>query len=562
MSHLEAVGRLDQETGPARRPPPDPARTGCPRLRSPPAGPAEAAALVLRCPPAFPGRVGGGGSSESPAGVGREHGSQTLIGALLPRSRLCRSRLRADRIWSDRNVDGAHKALGFRRTLQGRCLTGALADRIDPRPGGRYHRSGDLPDHGPGLGPAGLRPVRPPLVERPLPALRRPPRAGARSTATTSASGCVARHADCLAVLRDRRSSSDSLNVAAERMPEGFRTPVDEDDPVAPGHARDATVPVPGPARPHPAARAGVQGLHPEGGRVAARPDPAGGRRAASTPPSRPARSTCWRRSPTRCRSGSSATCSVSRTRTTTASRSGPTPWPEASIPTSSSPPRSSRPAGEAVLQFSQYFFELLAERRRVPGRGPAQPAGRGRGRRHGAERGGAAVHLHPVAGGRPRDDGQPHRRRDPGPAAPPRPAGAVPHRSRGQPERHRGDAPLRLARCSSPAGPSLEDCEFGGVEFAAGDFAMLLLASGNHDPEQFDDPERFDIGRNPNPTSGSGSASTTAWARRWPAWRPRWHSPHWCGGRPTLALAADDVTYKTNVVLRGMESLPVSMRG
>ncbi len=51
--------RLDQETGPARRPPPDPARTGCPRLRPPPAGPAEAAALVLRLPPALPGRVGG-----------------------------------------------------------------------------------------------------------------------------------------------------------------------------------------------------------------------------------------------------------------------------------------------------------------------------------------------------------------------------------------------------------------------------------------------------------------------------------------------------------------------
>ena len=31
---------------------------------------------------------------------------------------------------------------------------------------------------------------------------------------------------------------------------------------------------------------------------------------------------------------------------------------------------------GEAVLQFSQYFFELLAEREAQPGRGPAQPPG------------------------------------------------------------------------------------------------------------------------------------------------------------------------------------------
>ena len=43
----------------------------------------------------------------------------------------------------------------------------------------------------------------------------------------------LARHADCLAVLRDRRSSSDSLNIATERMPEGFRTPIAEDDAVA-----------------------------------------------------------------------------------------------------------------------------------------------------------------------------------------------------------------------------------------------------------------------------------------------------------------------------------------
>jgi len=42
----------------------------------------------------------------------------------------------------------------------------------------------------------------------------------------------VARHEDCLAILRDRRASSDSLNVAVDRMPQGFRTPMAEDDPM------------------------------------------------------------------------------------------------------------------------------------------------------------------------------------------------------------------------------------------------------------------------------------------------------------------------------------------
>src|ERR1039457_5686219 len=41
-----------------------------------------------------------------------------------------------------------------------------------------------------------------------------------------------ARHDDLLAILRDRRASSDSLNVAVDRMPQGFRTPVAEDDPM------------------------------------------------------------------------------------------------------------------------------------------------------------------------------------------------------------------------------------------------------------------------------------------------------------------------------------------
>ncbi len=46
-------------------------------------------------------------------------------------------------------------------------------------------------------------------------------------------------------------------------------------------HHRPAVFPVPGPAGPHPAAQAGVQGLHPQGGRADAATDRRGGRRAA-----------------------------------------------------------------------------------------------------------------------------------------------------------------------------------------------------------------------------------------------------------------------------------------
>jgi cytochrome P450 len=90
----------------------------------------------------------------------------------------------------------------------------------------------------------------------------------------------------------------------------------------------------------------------------------------------------------------------------------------------------------------------------------------------------------------------------------------------------------------------------------------MLLLASANHDPDQFDDPEGFDVTRAANNHLGFGfgihhclgaplarleaQVALTSLVRR----------------APDLALAVDDVTYKTNVVLRGMESLPVVMRG
>ena len=81
--------------------------------------------------------------------------------------------------------------------------------------------------------PAGVRPVRPAVVERPLPPLRRSSGAGPDPQERTWASGWSPVTRDCLAILRDRRASSDSLNVAVERMPEGFRTPLAEDDPVA-----------------------------------------------------------------------------------------------------------------------------------------------------------------------------------------------------------------------------------------------------------------------------------------------------------------------------------------
>jgi hypothetical protein len=106
------------------------------------------------------------------------------------------------------------------------------------------------------------------------------------------------------------------------------------------------------------------------------------------------------------------------------------------------------------------------------------------------------------------------------------------------------------------------EDCEFGGTEFGAGDFAMLLIGSANRDAAQFDDAERFDITRTPNNHLGLGFGIHHCLGAPLARMETELALTTLVRRAPKLALASDDVTYKPSVVLRGVESLPVSMRG
>jgi cytochrome P450 len=370
----------------------------------------------------------------------------------------------------------------------------------------------------------------------------------------------VARHQDCLAILRDRRASSDSLNVDTDRMPEGFRTPIAEDDPVAqamiemrpflfrdpPDHTRlrglvsKAFTP-----KVVDALRDGTQRVVDELLDAAMDQGQVDLVEAFAYP--LPVRVICdllgvpvedhgrfkeWSNALAR---------GLDPDFLLTAEVIGA--------------------RGQAVLQFSQYFFELLAERKRNPGQDLLSLL-------VAAEDGGATLSeaemlstciLLLVAGHETTvnliSGGTLALLRHPDQLA-----------------RFRTDAGVartaveEMLRYVSPVqltGRALtEDGEFGGVQFAAGDFAMLLLASGNRDPGQFDEPERFDITRTPNNHLGFGfgihhclgaplarmetQVALTSLARR----------------APDLALTVDDVTYKSNVVLRGMAALPVSMRG
>jgi pimeloyl-[acyl-carrier protein] synthase len=125
------------------------------------------------------------------------------------------------------------------------------------------------------------------------------------------------------------------------------------------------------------------------------------------------------------------------------------------------------------------------------------------------------------------------------------------------------GTAVEELLRFDSPVQMTgrllTEPVEIGGHSMQAGDWVLPLLGAANHDPLQFPDPDRLDIGRNPNPHVAFGRGI------------------HFCLGAPLarvegqltigallrrfpkLELAGTPVR-RNQITLRGLSSLPVSV--
>ncbi|MFN8156769.1 MAG: cytochrome P450 [Candidatus Nanopelagicales bacterium] len=103
------------------------------------------------------------------------------------------------------------------------------------------------------------------------------------------------------------------------------------------------------------------------------------------------------------------------------------------------------------------------------------------------------------------------------------------------------------------------QDVEIEGITVRAGQKIAALLGSANRDPEAFEDADRFDVGRDPNPHIAFGAGihfclggplARLEMAQSLPLLAERW---------PGIELA-DGAVQRDTFVLRGWDSLPASV--
>jgi len=105
----------------------------------------------------------------------------------------------------------------------------------------------------------------------------------------------------------------------------------------------------------------------------------------------------------------------------------------------------------------------------------------------------------------------------------------------------------------------AIQDVEIAGEHISKGEMAIVLLGAANRDPAQFVDPDRLDVGRDPNRHLAFSAGG------------------HFCVGAtlarvegqiafetllqrlPGLKLVDHDPPYRATITLRGLEALPVA---
>ncbi len=104
----------------------------------------------------------------------------------------------------------------------------------------------------------------------------------------------------------------------------------------------------------------------------------------------------------------------------------------------------------------------------------------------------------------------------------------------------------------------ALEDMEVGGARVGAGEFSMLLIGSANRDPDAFLDPDTFDVTRTDNNHLGFGFGIHHCLGAPLARLEAQIALPALLRRAPHLERITDELSYKENIVLRGLETLPV----
>lgn len=104
----------------------------------------------------------------------------------------------------------------------------------------------------------------------------------------------------------------------------------------------------------------------------------------------------------------------------------------------------------------------------------------------------------------------------------------------------------------------AVEDVEIGGKVLPRGQNVVMLLGAANHDPARFVEPERLDIGREDNLHLGFGHGVHFCLGSNLARLEARYAIQALVQRFPNMKLATDAPVFRPNMILRGLESLPV----
>jgi cytochrome P450 len=103
------------------------------------------------------------------------------------------------------------------------------------------------------------------------------------------------------------------------------------------------------------------------------------------------------------------------------------------------------------------------------------------------------------------------------------------------------------------------DDMEIGGKRLHAGDMVQLVVGSANRDPEQFDDPDRLDVGREDVKHLAFGLGSHFCLGAPLARLEARIVFATLLRRLPRLHLVGADLEFRDNFNLRGLKALPVA---